>query len=114
MGAVNLRGFTVLHFSVIIYNCTFIIQDNKAKIAIDPGQYLWLFKLGSLIPRSEWNNVTLILVTHGDSDHEWNLDRVAQASGALVVCGKHLVNIVGSETFVVAPRSGGIKYNTPL
>ena len=78
------------------YN-TFIIQNDKVKIAIDPGQNLWLFSLGSLIPKSEWSEITHILVTHGDPDHEWNLDRVAQASGAPVICGKDLVKKVGSQ-----------------
>ena len=95
------------------YN-TFIIQNDKVKIAIDPGQNLWWFKLGSLIPKSEWSSITHILVTHGDPDHEWNIDRVAEASGAPVICGKDLVKEVGSETLVVAPRGRGVKYDTPL
>ena len=95
------------------YN-TFIIQDDNAKIAIDPGQNLWLFSLGSLIPKSEWRDITHILVTHGDPDHEWNLDRVAQASRAPVICGKDLVRTEGSKTLVVAPRGRGVKYDTPL
>jgi hypothetical protein len=36
-----------------LYN-TFIIENNRVKVAIDPGQNLYLFKLGSLIPKSEW------------------------------------------------------------
>ena len=95
------------------YN-TFIIQNDKVKIAIDPGQNLWLFSLGSLIPKSEWSSITHILVTHGDPDHEWNIDRVAEASGAPVICGKDLVKRVGSETLVVAPRGRGVKYDTPI
>jgi len=51
---------------------------------------------------------------YGDPDHEWNVDRVAEASGAPVICGKDLVKRVGSETLVVAPRGRGIKYDTPL
>lgn len=63
------------------YNA-FIIQNDKVKIAIDPGQNLWLFSLGSLIPKSEWSDITHILVTHGDPDHHYQTDRVAEASGA--------------------------------
>jgi glyoxylase-like metal-dependent hydrolase (beta-lactamase superfamily II) len=63
-----------------LYNA-FIIEDEKIKIAIDPGQNLWLFKLGSLIPKSEWNSVTHLVITHGDPDHHWQSDRVAEASG---------------------------------
>jgi len=95
------------------YN-TFLIQNDKVKIAIDPGQNLWLFSLGSLIPKSEWRDITHILVTHGDPDHEWNIDRVAEASGAPVICGKGLVKRAGSETLIVAPRGRGVKYDTPL
>jgi L-ascorbate metabolism protein UlaG (beta-lactamase superfamily) len=39
---------------------------------------------------------------------------VAKASGAPVICGKDLVQRVGSETLVVAPRGRGVKYDTPL
>jgi len=95
------------------YN-TFIIQNDKVKIAIDPGQNLWLFSLGSLIPKSEWSDITHILVTHGDPDHEWNIDRVAEASRAPVICGKDLVKRVGSETLLLAPRDRRVKYDTPL
>jgi L-ascorbate metabolism protein UlaG (beta-lactamase superfamily) len=96
-----------------LYN-TFIIENDRVKIAIDPGQNLYLFKLSSLIPKSEWSTITHILVTHGDPDHEWNIDRVAEAARAPVICGKDLVKRVGSETLVVAPRGRGIKYDTPL
>ena len=76
---------------------TFIIQNDKVKIAIDPGQNLYLFKLYTLLPKSEWSSITHILVTHGDPDHYWQADRVAEASGAPVICGKDLVKEVGSE-----------------
>lgn len=95
------------------YNA-FIVQNDKVKIAIDPGQNLWLFSLGSLIPKSDWSDITHILVTHGDPDHEWNTDRVAEASGAPVICGKNLVKRVGSETLLLAPRGRGVKYDTHL
>ena len=51
-----------------LYNA-FIIESGKVKIAIDPGRNLWLFKLNSLIPKSEWEGITHVLVTHGDPDH---------------------------------------------
>ena len=95
------------------YNA-FIIQSDKVKIAIDPGQNLYLFSLGSLIPKSEWSTITHILVTHGDPDHYWQADRVAETSGAPVICGKNLVKQVGSETLLVGPRSRGIQYDTRL
>ena len=96
-----------------LYN-TFIIENDRVKIAIDPGQNLYLFKLGSLIPKSEWSSITHILVTHGDPDHYWNIDRVAEASNAPIICGKNLVKKVGSETLLVGPRSRGVKYDTPM
>jgi len=95
------------------YNA-FIIENKKAKIAIDPGQNLWLFKLGSLIPKSEWSSITHILVTHGDPDHYWNADRVAEASKAPLICGKQLVKQIGSEIFLLAPRGRGVQYPTRL
>ncbi len=91
---------------------TFIIQNDKVKIAIDPGQNVYLFSLGSLIPKSEWSSITHILVTHGDPDHYWQADRVAEAAKALIICGKNLVKQVGSETLLLGPRSRGIQYNT--
>ncbi len=48
----------IKHF---LYN-SFIIENEKIKIAIDPGLNMWLFKLGSLIPKSEWVSITHISV----------------------------------------------------
>jgi len=97
------------------YNA-FIIQNDKVKIAIDPGQNLYLFSLGSLIPKSEWSDITHILVTHGDPDHHYQTDRVAEASGAPVICGKDLVKRVGSEMLLLSPRDkrSRVLYDTPL
>jgi hypothetical protein len=39
----------IKHF---LYN-TFLIENDKIKIAIDPGQSLYLFRPRSLIPESE-------------------------------------------------------------
>ena len=71
-----------------LYN-TFIIEDHKTKIAIDPGQNLGLFNLKSLIPKSEWESITHLLITHGDPDHHWQSDRVAEVSNAHVVWEKN-------------------------
>jgi len=108
----NVENLKIKHYW---YN-TFIIQNDKVKIAIDPGQNLWLFKLGSLIPKAEWNSITHILVTHGDPDHHYQTDRVAEASGAPVICGKDLVKRVGSETLLLSPRDrrSRVLYDTPL
>ena len=51
------------------YNCL-VIESVKEKIAIDPGGSFYLpdfFK--SIIPKSEWQSITHIFVTHGDPDH---------------------------------------------
>ena len=82
----------------------FLIEEGNTKIAIDLGQNLWLFKPQSLIPKSQWNDITHILITHGDPDHHWQSDRVAKASGALVICGKGLTKIENGKTFVINPR----------
>ena len=86
-----------------LYN-TFLIEEGGTKIAIDPGQNLGLFALRSLIPEPEWPTVTHIVVTHGDPDHHWHTDRVAEASGAPVICGVGLTREVDGELKVVDPR----------
>ena len=51
------------------YN-TFIIEVDGKKIAIDPGGLcFYYFRFTTLIPKSEWYDITHILVTHGDPDH---------------------------------------------
>ncbi len=86
-----------------LYNA-FVIEVNGVKVAIDPGQNLWIFKLESLIPKSEWRTITHVVITHGDPDHHWQSDRVTKASGAHVVCGKDLTRTINGQTLVVAPR----------
>ena len=90
----------IRHF---LYNA-FLIEDGQNKIAIDPGQNLWIFKLRSLIPKTEWKSITHILITHGDPDHHWQSDRVAEASNAPVVCGKDLARVEDGKTLLVDPR----------
>jgi L-ascorbate metabolism protein UlaG (beta-lactamase superfamily) len=96
-----------------LYNA-FLIEDVATKIAIDPGLNLWIGKLNTLIPQSAWSSVTHILTTHGDPDHYWNVDRVAQSSKAPVVCGKELVKTEGEEKFLLDPRKRGVAYSTRL
>lgn len=86
-----------------LYNA-FLIEDGSTKVAIDPGQNLWIFKLQSLIPKSEWSNITHIVITHGDPDHHWQSDRVAKVSHAPVICGKGLTKIKNKKTVVIDPR----------
>jgi L-ascorbate metabolism protein UlaG (beta-lactamase superfamily) len=96
-----------------LYN-TFLIEEGDVKIAIDPGQNLGLFKLGSLIPRSEWKDISHLLITHGDPDHHWQSDRVAKASGAHVICGRELTRIEGGRTLLVDPRGRGLTSWVPF
>ena len=95
------------------YN-TFLIEHSKIKIAIDPGLHLWIGKLDSLIPKSEWTGITHILATHGDPDHYWYIDRVAQSSNAPIVCGKDLLRTQGNENLLLDPRKRGVHYSTKL
>jgi L-ascorbate metabolism protein UlaG (beta-lactamase superfamily) len=90
----------IRHF---LYN-SFLIEDGKNKIAIDPGQYFSIFNFSSLIPKTEWKSITHILITHGDPDHHWQSDRVAEASNAPVVCGKDLAKVEDGKTLLVDPR----------
>lgn len=94
----------IRHF---LYN-SFLIESEKTKIAIDPGQNLWIFNLTSLIPKSEWGDITHILITHGDPDHYWQADRMAKVSNAPVVCGKELTKVEGGKTLLVDPRGRGL------
>ncbi len=77
----------IRHF---LYNA-FLIEDQGIKIAVDPGQDLWIFRLDSLIPKSEWEGVTHVLTTHGDPDHFAYAVDIARESAADVVCGEALV-----------------------
>ena len=90
----------IRHF---LYNA-FLIENGKNKIAIDPGQYFSIFDFSSLIPKTEWQSITHILITHGDPDHHWQSDRVAAASNAPVVCGKDLSKVENGKTLLVDPR----------
>lgn len=100
----------IRHF---LYN-SFLIENGKNKIAIDPGQNLWIFKLSSLIPKTKWKSITHILITHGDPDHYWQADRVAQASNAPVVCGKELAKVENGKTLLVDPRGRGLTSWVPF
>jgi len=85
----------ITHF---LYNA-FLIEDENKKIAIDPGQNLGIFNLSSLIPKSEWPGITHLLITHGDPDHYWQADRVAEVSQAPVVCGEALTRNETARSF---------------
>ena len=86
-----------------LYNA-FLVEEGDAKVAIDPGQYFYLFDFRSLIPEEEWPTVTHIVITHGDPDHHWQSDRIAEASGAPVVCSIGMTKNENGQTLVIDPR----------
>lgn len=79
-----------------LYNA-FLIEDDEAEIAIDPGLNLWLFKLRSLIPKKEWKTITHVLVTHGDPDHFVYAASMAKKARATVICGEALMKDLLSD-----------------
>jgi flavorubredoxin len=95
------------------YN-TFLIKSEEKKILIDPGGGFYLFKdwLKSLVPQSEWADITHIFVTHGDPDHYWHVDRIAEKSGAPVICNKTMVK--GKKSLLLGPRDKGLAFTTEI
>jgi L-ascorbate metabolism protein UlaG (beta-lactamase superfamily) len=91
------------------YNA-FLIENDRVKIAIDPGQNFWILKFRSLIPKAEWADVTHVCVTHGDPDHYWQADRVAKAAGAPLIMGKPMLRKSGSGVEILNPRRGGLNF----
>ena len=85
------------------YNA-FLVEEGGSKVAIDPGQNFYIFDFRSLIPEEEWPTVTHIVITHGDPDHHWQSDRIAEVSGAPVVCGVGLTKTENGQTLVIDPR----------
>jgi len=97
-----------------LYN-TFVIESGDKKIAIDPGAELYFFRLfNTILPKSEWKDITHIFVTHGDPDHYWHTDRVAEASNAPVICNKTMAKSINGETLMLGPRDKGLAFTTPI
>ena len=97
-----------------LYN-TFVVESSDKKIAIDPGAlFLYYFRLTTLIPKSEWKDITHILVTHGDPDHYWHTDRMAEASNAPVICNKTMVRNIEGKTLMLGPRDKGLAFTKPI
>lgn len=96
-----------------LYN-SFTIEEDNIRIAIDPGSYMKLFNMYSLIPKLEWETFSHVLVTHGDPDHYANADKIASASNAPILCGKDLTKIENGKSFLIHPRKGGIKNWIPF
>ena len=97
-----------------LYN-TFVIESGDKKIAIDPGGlFFYFFRFTTLIPKSEWEDITHIFVTHGDPDHHWHTDRVAEASNAPVICNKTMVRDINGEILMLGPRSKGLAFTASI
>ena len=94
------------------YNA-FLIESGDKKVAIDPGAlcFYW-FRFTSLIPKSEWESITHIFVTHGDPDHYWHADKVAKASNAPVICNKTMLRDVNGKALMLGPRNKGLAFTT--
>ncbi len=97
-----------------LYN-TFLIEQGKTKIAIDPGGLsCYYFRFTTLIPKTEWPDITHILVTHGDPDHHWHTDRVARVSNAPMICNKTMVKEIDGKPLVLGPRNKGLAFTTTI
>ena len=96
-----------------LYN-TFVIQSGNKTIAIDPGAlFFYYFRFTTLIPKSEWEKITHIFVTHGDPDHYWHVDRVAEVSNAPIICNKTMVRNIKGKMLMLGPRDKGLAFTMP-
>lgn len=94
------------------YNA-FLVETGDKKIAIDPGAlFFYWFRFTSLIPKSEWENITHIFITHGDPDHYWYADKVAKVSKAPVICNKSMLRNVKGKVLMLGPRNKGLAFTT--
>lgn len=94
------------------YNA-FLIESGNKKIAIDPGAlFFYWFRCATLIPKSEWGNITHIFITHGDPDHYWHADRVAEASNASIICNKTMARNIHGKVLMLGPRDKGLAFTT--
>jgi len=97
-----------------LYN-TFVVESGDKRIAIDPGAELYFFRFfNTILPKSKWENITHIFITHGDPDHYWNADRVAEASNAPVICNKTMVKNIDGKSLMLGPRDKGLAFTTPI
>jgi len=94
------------------YNA-FLIESGDKLLAIDPGAlFFYWFRFTSLFPKKKWQDITHILITHGDPDHYWHSDRVAKASNATVIFNKSMLREVNGNILALGPRVRGVKFIT--
>ena len=96
-----------------LYN-TFTIETGNKKLLIDPGANLYRLKFKSLIPKEDWGDFTHIFVTHGDPDHHWYTDKIANASNAKVICNKTMFQEVDGKELMLGPRDKGLAFTTAI
>ncbi|WDV45868.1 MBL fold metallo-hydrolase [Clostridiaceae bacterium M8S5] len=102
-----------MNIKYYLYN-TFVIKSSDKKIVIDPGAELYRFRFNSILPKYEWDSITHIFITHGDPDHYWYTDKVANMSGAKVICNRTLVKNINGKKVMLGPRSKGLTFKTKL
>lgn len=101
----------ITHF---LYNA-FVIESGNKKIAIDPGGlFFYFFRFTTLIPKSEWESITHIFVTHGDPDHYWHADRVAEVSNAPIICNEIMIRKIKGKDLMLGPRDKGLAFTTEM
>lgn len=99
----------IRHF---LYNA-FLIEHANTKLAIDPGAlFFYYFRFTTLIPRPEWEDITHILITHGDPDHYWHADRVAAASDATIIFNQTMLREKKGKVLALGPRARGVAFTT--
>lgn len=92
------------------YNTFKIMSDDK-KIAIDPaGSFYFPDLFKTAIPKSEWKDITHIVVTHGDPDHHWHTDRVAKESNAYIICNEQMIRDIDGKKRMLGPRDKGLAF----
>ena len=69
----------------------FTIESAGKRLLVDPGRSLSSFR--SLIPKKEWEETDIILVTHGDPDHFGLVPKIVSRHGCDVVCGSGLKSL---------------------
>jgi L-ascorbate metabolism protein UlaG (beta-lactamase superfamily) len=93
------------------YNA-FLVQSGDKRLAIDPGAlFFYWFRFTTLFPRPVWPSVTHIFVTHGDPDHYWYADKMAQVASAPVILNRSMLRERSGKTLALGPRSKGLAFN---
>jgi L-ascorbate metabolism protein UlaG (beta-lactamase superfamily) len=100
-------SFDAMHAEICYFGYNaFLLKTQGRTIAIDPGRNLSWSRPDSLIPRNQWQEIDLILVTHAHPDHCHYALAISEASDAKIVCGEGLAKCYrgkGFEPIVLGP-----------